>query len=131
LLNPKIAIAEGCAGYWVKHHQQMQGNYGRSQSRIVNQQHLEIFSNILGKLAANGQLLPKYKKAACTVLWPLAHWIAKDDIEKADEVVNWIYELDPDFKIPNKGILGFLYRNAGLKTTHKIMKARQLFKKHQ
>jgi len=128
LLNPVLAIAEGCAGYWVQHAQQMQGKYAGLQSQAANLQHLLIFRRILGQLETAGRLDEKYKKAACTVLWPLAHWIAKDRIADASALVKWIYELDPEFKIPDKGPLGLMYRKLGFKTTEKMLRLRRMAK---
>lgn len=128
LLNPVLAITEGCAGYWVQHSQQMQGKYAGLQSQAANWQHLLIFRRILGRLDADGRLEEKYKKAACTVLWPLAHWIAKDHIADALEVVKWIYELDPAFEIPERGSLGLMHRTFGFKATEKILRLRRIAK---
>jgi len=128
LLNPKMTIVDGCAGYWVQHGGQMQGNYDKLKNQAVNQQHLDIYKTILGKLDAEGRLLPRYKKAACTVLWPLAHWIAKEGIPAAERVVQWIYELDPEFKIPETGSLGAMYRKLGFTLTEKMLKLRRRVK---
>ncbi|HEY4196018.1 MAG TPA: glycosyltransferase family 2 protein [Mucilaginibacter sp.] len=125
LLNPQIALVDGCAGYWVQHDGQMQGNYDQLKNQAVNQQHLTIYKTILGKLAAEGRLLPTYKKAACTALWPLAHWIAKEDLPAAGYIVQWIYELDPEFRIPETGSLGVMYRKLGFTLTEKILKLRR------
>jgi glycosyltransferase involved in cell wall biosynthesis len=128
LLEPKIAMVEGCAGYWVKHPQQMQANYQGFKAQVTNWQHLGIYKKILGHLEETGKLTQARKNAACTVLWPLAHWIAKKHINEAAEVVNWIYELNPDFKIPEKGVLNLLYNKLGFKTTEKILSLRRLLK---
>jgi len=128
LLNPKMAITDGCAGYWVKHQQQMQANYNiGALEPVVNWQHLQIYKRILGKLEAQDRLTTKYKKAACTVLWPLAHWIAKYNTKEALSVVKWIYELNPEFKIPDGGLTGLLYKNIGVGLTQKLVKLRNLF----
>ncbi|HAL83996.1 MAG TPA: hypothetical protein DCO83_18600 [Mucilaginibacter sp.] len=128
LLEPKISLVGGCAGYWVKHPDQMQANYQGWKSQVTNWQHLNIYKNILGNLAQNGKLTQSRKNAACTVLWPLAHWIAKKHPKEALEVVNWIYELNPDFKIPGKGTINLLYNKLGFKTTEKILGIRRLIK---
>ncbi|HVW96641.1 MAG TPA: glycosyltransferase family 2 protein [Mucilaginibacter sp.] len=130
LLNPKMAIVEGNAGYWVQHGKQMQGNYSGLKSQAVNWQHLQIYKIILAKLNLQGRLTSAYKKAACTTLWPLAHWIAIYDIHTANNVVKWINQLDPDFEIPQKGVLGFLYKKIGFKGTEKLLRLRRalLFK---
>jgi glycosyltransferase involved in cell wall biosynthesis len=126
LLEPKIAFVEGCAGYWVKHNDQMQGNYSGLKSQVVNWQHLHIFKKILQKLQSQNRLHLKYKKAACTILWPLAHWIAIYNIKEAFEVVKWIYELNPEFNIPDKHLTGWLYKNIGFKHTEKLLKIRRV-----
>jgi len=128
LLNPKMAIVEGCAGYWVQHRQQMQGSYNGSNLETVNEQHLKIYQTILGELQTRGMLQPRYKKAACTVLWPLAHWIAKYDLPAATKLTKWIYKLDPRFKIPVYGILGFSYRQLGFNATEKLLRIRRWVK---
>lgn len=128
LLEPKISLVKGCAGYWVKHSEQMQSNYRGWKSQVTNWQHLNIFKIILGKLGENEKLTQSRKNAACSVLWPLAHWIAKDHLKEALEVVNWIYELNPDFKIPERGNLGLMYNKLGFKTTEQILGIRRLLK---
>lgn len=128
LLEPKIALVEGCAGYWVQHREQMQGNYTGWKSQVANWQHLHIYKRILGSLAAEGKLTQPRKDAACTVLWPLAHWIAKHHRREAQQVVDWIYELNPDFKVPEKGTLGVLYDKVGFTNTQKLLSIRRKLK---
>ncbi len=125
LLDPKLALVEGCAGYWVQHEQQMQGNYTGLKAQVTNWQHLNIYKRILGNLNNKGQLTHTRKKAACTILWPLAHWIAKQHLLEAKAVVNWIYELDPEFKIPEKGLLGMFYKTFGFAFTEEILQIRR------
>ncbi len=129
LLEPKISWVEGCAGYWVKHPEQMQANYRGWRSQVTNWQHLHIYKKILGSLAEEGKLTQSRKNAACTVLWPLAHWIARHHQNEAKEVVDWIYELNPGFEIPEKGILGFFYNNIGFKPTEKLLSIRRSLKR--
>jgi glycosyltransferase involved in cell wall biosynthesis len=128
LLEPKIVFVEGCAGYWVKHADQMQANYRGLKSQVTNWQHLNIYKKILGELSTEGKLTQARKNAACRVLWPLAHWIAINHRDEAQEVVNWIYELNPGFEIPGKGALNFFYNKFGFKTTEKILSTRRFFK---
>lgn len=125
LLNPSISLLKGCGGYWVQHSQQMQSRYDGMKAQVVNWQHLQIYRRILAKLEVQNKLTAEYKLAACTVLWPLAHWVAKDNIEQAVDIVNWIFELCPSFKIPETGSLGKLYRVFGFKTTERILKMRR------
>jgi glycosyltransferase involved in cell wall biosynthesis len=108
LLQPKIVLLEGCAGYW---------------------QHLQAFKKILEKLKAENRLLPVYKKAACTALWPLAHWIAKYDIGAGADVAKWVYDLEPAFEAPDKGLLGSMYKAIGFTRTEKLLRLRRAIKK--
>ncbi|QHS56334.1 glycosyltransferase family 2 protein [Mucilaginibacter sp. 14171R-50] len=128
LLKPEMAVLEGCAGYWVQHQQQMQGNYNHTRMQAVNAQHLGIYQKILAELDSKGQLKPEYKKAACTVLWPLAHWIAKYDIAAANRVIKWLYELDPEFNIPERGLLGMMYSKLGFNITEGLLRVRRIIK---
>jgi glycosyltransferase involved in cell wall biosynthesis len=128
LLEPKTLYVDGCAGYWVQHPNQMQANYLGLRSQVTNWQHLNIYKNILGRLATNGQLTEARKKAACTVLWPLAHWVAKTSVSDALEIVEWVYELDPGFVIPERGALGSLYKILGFKTTERLLRLRRSLK---
>lgn len=128
LLFPKIAKTDGCMGYWVAHPSQMQGNYVGFKAQVTNWQHLNLFKRILSQLAAINELTDKRKAAACSILWPLAHWIAKEHLQEANDVVTWIYELNPGFTIPEKGILGFLYKKMGFKKTEQLLKLRRILK---
>ncbi len=125
LLFPKMEIVDGCAGYWVKHKSQMQGNYIGFKSQVVNWQHLNIYKKILGELSARQKLTTSYKNAACTVLWPLAHWIAIKHLPEAKELVKWIYKLNPHFKNPETGILGIVYKKLGFTLTERLLRIRR------
>jgi hypothetical protein len=125
LLNPAMAIVDGCAGYWVQHKQQMQGNYSGFRAQVANWQHLHIYKKILASLEAEGRLSGLYKKTACTVMWPLAHWIAIEHLNAAKEVVKWIYELNPEFIPPENGILGIFYQKLGFANTERLLKFRR------
>jgi hypothetical protein len=95
----------------------------------VNWQHLQAFKKILEKLKAENRLLPVYKKAACTALWPLAHWIAKYDIGAGADVAKWVYDLEPAFEAPDKGLLGSMYKAIGFTRTEKLLRLRRAIKK--
>ncbi|PJJ79455.1 glycosyltransferase family 2 protein [Mucilaginibacter auburnensis] len=125
LLNPKIAFVNVCAGYWTKHSTQMQGNYSGLKAQVANWQQLTLFKKILSALESSGELTDARKKAACTVLWPLAHWIAIHHLTEAVEVVKWIHQLDPNFQPPEQGMLGKLYKKLGFKNAEKILKLRR------
>jgi glycosyltransferase involved in cell wall biosynthesis len=125
LLTPRIEFVNGCAGYWVQHSSQMQANYNGIQSQVTNWQHLTLLKRIIYNLESTGRLTEPRKKAVCTVLWPLAHWMAIDFLDDATKVVDWIFTLDPDFKIPNKQPLRGLYKTLGFKRTELLLKTRR------
>jgi glycosyltransferase involved in cell wall biosynthesis len=125
LLSPSLAHVPGCAGYWVKHEQQMQGNYRGLKFTTTNWQHLNIYKRILGELARRGELTIRRRKAACKVLWPLAHWIALTHPEEASEVADWIYQLNPDFRPSEPGLLGQLYRHLDFSATERLLSLRR------
>ncbi|OLP17818.1 hypothetical protein BST81_12180 [Leptolyngbya sp. 'hensonii'] len=125
LLHPKLAYVPGCAGYWVRHGQQLQANYRGMQSVTANGQHLELYKRILGILAERHELTPRRRRAACQVLWPLAHGIAYTHPTEAREVADWIYTLDPTFHPPEPGMLGRLYDRLGFQTTETILRFRR------
>lgn len=128
LLDPKIEFVPSCAGYWVQHKDQMQANYQGLRSQVTNWQHLNLYKRILNELESTNRLTPARRKAACTILWPLAHWIAINFPKEAAEVVDWIYELDPDFEIPQKGTLGKLYKTLGFNKTERLLRLRRSVK---
>ena len=125
LLNPVMAIVDGCAGYWVQHKQQMQANYLGFKAQVANWQHLHIYKKIFARLEAEGRLTDSYKKAACTVLWPLAHWIAIEHLNAAKEVVQWVFELNPEFIPPESGVLGAFYQKLGFANTERLLMFRR------
>ena len=128
LLNPKVDYLQVNAGFWVKHSSQMQANYKGMKSTTTNWQHLNIYKKIALLLEEQGQLTLKRKQAISYSLWPLAHWIAKTNLHEAQKVYEWIVELNPQFDIPEKGLLRWLYRNAGFASTEKILFIRRVFK---
>jgi glycosyltransferase involved in cell wall biosynthesis len=91
----------------------------------TNIQHLFIYRQILSLLEHRGELTLRRKRAAINVLWPLAHWIARTHLADAREVVEWIHRLDPDFRPPESGMLGALYRHLGFAVTERLLSARR------
>ncbi|HWD89995.1 MAG TPA: glycosyltransferase family 2 protein [Mucilaginibacter sp.] len=86
---------------------------------------LNIYKKCFNNLEADEPLSQRYKNAACNKLWPLAHWIAINFPKDGIGVAEWVFELNPDFQIPEKGILGRLYKNIGFKATEKILRLRR------
>jgi glycosyltransferase involved in cell wall biosynthesis len=91
----------------------------------TNLQHLTLYRKILATLESRNELTKRRKDAACKVLWPLAHWIAYSHPDEACEVADWVFKLDPEFRIPESGALGMLYRHLGFRTTEKLLRFRR------
>jgi hypothetical protein len=89
-------------------------------------QHLYIFRHILSLLESRGELTERRKRAPTKVLWSLAHRMAHSHLTDAGELVDWIYELDPGFEVPEEGILGFLYRRLGFRETKRLINLRRV-----
>lgn len=125
LKNPKVSIHQE---YALLHRVHTQGRLqftSASNYVIQNSQHLKIYQKILGQLANNNSSSQRRKDAGLPVLWALAHWIAKYDLKEAVSVVDWIFELNPNFNPPEKGMLGKLYRTLGFNRTEKILSLRR------
>ncbi|MEP6611844.1 MAG: glycosyltransferase family 2 protein [Mucilaginibacter sp.] len=128
LKNPIIAVHQGIAlAHRLAHRDRLQVTNG-VMHQIQNNQHLMLYKKILNQLAGENRLTTRRINAATKVLWPLAHWIAIYDLAEAQKVVKWIYELDPEFSIPEKGALGFFYNRAGFTVTEKLLRIRRFFK---
>lgn len=124
--HPKLAI---CPTPTLCHRHHSKGRLqfkGSLRGVGTNIQHLYIYRQILKLLEQRGELTARRKKAACKILWPLAHWIAYTHLEEGCEVADWIFELDPDFQIPESGMLGRMYRGLGFPRTEQILALRRL-----
>jgi glycosyltransferase involved in cell wall biosynthesis len=129
LKHPKISIHNGFALLHTQHKSsRLQRNSGMQQT-VQNFQHLNIYKTIFAQLQQNGELTVRRIKASETVLWPLCHWIARDNINEAASLLKWIVDLDPDFKIPDGGLLGSMYRKLGFKLTEQLLMARRKIKR--
>jgi glycosyltransferase involved in cell wall biosynthesis len=126
ILNPIVVIYDK-SGLLHRVHSKsrLQINKGLQES-VQHFQQWMLFKFAFQLLEKSQQLTPRRKAAISQSLWPLAHWIAKTHLVEACEIVKWIYELNPNFHIPQKGILGFFYKNLGFKKTEKILKVRRL-----
>lgn len=121
LLEPKISFVEGCAGYWVKHNNQMNTSYNGLSSQAANYQHLNIYKKIVARLSEANDLTVSRKIAVAESLFSLAEWIARSDLKTSVQIINWIKELNPNFKIHRKDIIGKLYAFFGFNFTHKLL----------
>ena len=126
--NPKISVHNGFGLLHRVHTNMRLQNTSEINKNIQNIQHLNIYKKIISRLSIAEQLNERRINASIKVLWPLAHWIAITHINEANKVVKWIYELNPNFSIPNKGLLGYLYNKMGFKTTEYILRLRRQFR---
>jgi glycosyltransferase involved in cell wall biosynthesis len=126
LQNPKISVVPGCCGYWVQHRTQMQRSYPGIQGVAAHWQLLSIFRRILRELDVRGELTLRRRRAACRVLWPLAHWIAYTHLQEAADLAEWIFSLDPNFHVPERGLLGVMYKTLGFRATERVLRLRRM-----
>lgn len=127
IANPVVSICSKPT-FCHRQHSQSRLQFPKGmRTTATNLQHLTIYKKCLGKLAAKGELSTRRAKAACKILWTLAHWIANTNLTEACEVVDWIYQLDPNFQPPSDGLLGKLYTYLGFEKTEKILKSRRTF----
>ena len=125
LKSPIVAVHRGAALlHRIKHLDRLQVTDGLKQC-TQNWQHLNIYKRVLAELERTDHLTQRRKNAACTVLWPLAHWIAIDHPGEAAAVADWIYQLNPDFQPPEKGLLGSLYKKFGFRNTERLLRLRR------
>ena len=125
LKEPKIAVLNEPA-LCHAHHDKGRLQFQKSVAlACTNYQHVLIYRNILKQLADTGRLTQRRIDASIKILWPLAHWVAKDFLEEGVKIMEWINQLDPAFKPPGSGPLGWLYRNIGFKQTEKLLNIRR------
>jgi glycosyltransferase involved in cell wall biosynthesis len=127
LKKPAVAF-DDLPGFVHRHHDQDRLQHVNGLTRALShyQQRL-IFKRILRQLEDRGELTTRRARAASKTLWPLAHWIAFTDLNEACEVEAWIRRINPEFKVPEAGALGLLYRQLGFRKTEKILAARRMF----
>ncbi len=125
LKNPKIAYINTSTLAHRTHSKERLQNVNGLSNSFNNLALLKIFKTSLATLTEQNQLTQRRKNAACNILWPLAHDIGIHHINEATAVAKWIFELNPNFNIPQKGLLGFLYKILGFKRTEKILKFRR------
>lgn len=125
LTHPKVAI-HFQPTLCHRHHTNNRMQITQGMRNVVsNFQHLTIYKKCLSRLAAQGELTPRRKRAASLGIWYLAHWIARTHLNEACEVVDWVYCLNPDFRPPESGLLGWLYVHLGFHHTEKILQFRR------
>ncbi len=128
LKEPAVAIyQEPALLHRVTHTDRLQESSGL-KTQVQNFQHLNLYKYIIKQLQQSGKLTTRRINAALNKLWPLYRWIAKNNLTDAKAVLAWLYELKPDFVIPEKGYLGVMYRNLGSNGTEKLLQARRFLK---
>ena len=127
MAKPKVAVYDQPTFGWRHHTQNRLQFQNGPRSVVTNYQHLQIYRKALTLLEAQGELTLRRKKAAARALWPLAHWIAYTHLDEACEVADWIFKLDPNFQVPEAGMLGKLYRGIGFRRTERVLAFRRKF----
>src|ERR1700730_1841370 len=96
------------------------------RAAVTNFQHEKIYRRILNELDQRGELTDRRKQAAANILWALAHRIAYSHLDEARDLADFVFNLNPTFRIPERGLLGSLYRNLGFGTTEVMLRFRRL-----
>jgi hypothetical protein len=127
LRNPQIAVCSMptlCYRQHTKDRLQFQGGLRGVGTNI---QQLYIYRQILHLLDQRNDLTPRRRRAASKILWPLARWTTYSNPNEACEVSEWVFNLDPEFRSPEKGLLGVLYRRIGFRKTELLSRLRRNF----
>ena len=125
LRHPKIAVC-GTPTLCHRHHGQGRLQFqGGFRGDGTNLQHFYIYKQVLTLLEERGELTQRRKKAAALIIWLLAHWIGYSHLEEACEAAEWVHRLDPQFSVPESGLLGALYRRLGFRSTERLLRMRR------
>ncbi len=125
LRHPRITI---CAAPTLCHRHHEKGRlqfHGALRGVGTNLQFLYIYRQVLRMLEETGELTNRRKKAAVKILWPLAHRIAYSHPQEACNLVDWIFKLDREFRVPEPGLLGSVYRTLGFRRTEELLAVRR------
>ena len=125
LRHPRIVV---CSTTTLCHRQHTKDRLqfrGALRAVGTNIQHFYIYRQILRLLGQRDELTPRRRKAACRVLWPLAHWMAYSHLNEACEIAEWVFNLNPEFHVPERGLLGLLYRRIGFRKTELLLRLRR------
>jgi glycosyltransferase involved in cell wall biosynthesis len=127
LRHPRIAV---CSTPTLCHRQHRKNRLqfrGALRGVGTHIQQLYIYRQILRLLDQRGELNPRRRRAASKILWPLAHWTAYSHLDEACEIAEWVSNLDPEFRPPENGLLGVLYRRVGFRKTEFLLRLRRNF----
>lgn len=126
LKHPRVSV---CAepSVCVRHHTKGRLQFhGALRGTGTHLQHLYIYRQIIRLLEDGGELSERRRRAAAKILWPLAHQIGYTHLAEATEVAAWLFELYPDFEVPQQGLLGGMYRHLGFRKTEQLLLLRRL-----
>ena len=87
--------------------------------------YLQMYRRILAELEQRGDLTSRRARVAAKMLWPVAHQLAYTHVAEGARVARWVRELDPDFRIPDRGLLGVMYARLGFVPTERILRVRR------
>jgi glycosyltransferase involved in cell wall biosynthesis len=125
LRHPKLAE---CSKPTLCHRHHNKGRlqfHGALRGTGIDIQHLYIYKRILALLERRNEMNVRRKRVFAKVFWPLAHSIARIDLDDASELAKWVFELDPDFVPLESGLLGRLYRTLGFRNTERVLRLRR------
>ena len=99
-----------------------------SETVPVHLAELKIYKKVYRLLADRGEMNDRRGRAStASRLWPLAHQIARYDLDEATRVFNMIRELDPAFRVPGSGFLPQLYNTLGFRSAAILLNIRRFF----
>jgi glycosyltransferase involved in cell wall biosynthesis len=126
LRHPRLASYHGTVLVH-RHHDR-----GRLQAPVTRQAEIPIvraenaiYTKVMATLRERNELTERRKRALAGLLWPLAHRMARHDLEEAAGMVREVYRLDPAFEIPGTGLLPTLYRRLGFRFVSLLLRARR------
>jgi glycosyltransferase involved in cell wall biosynthesis len=118
---PKVSICqESCFIHRLHARGRLQVSHGLDTS-VKNWAHFQVYRKAASLLEELGQFTPRRRRAMARVLWSVAHRMAYSHVDDACELVDWIYHLDPDFVVPENGVLGVAYRRLGFRNTERLI----------
>jgi glycosyltransferase involved in cell wall biosynthesis len=127
LKHPRIAVWDKMA-FVHRHHAHGRLQMPRAAEVVpTHLAELNIYKKFYRLLADRGEMNARRGRAATVRrLWPLAHQIARYDLDEATRLFDWIRELDPAFKVPGSGFLPRLYETLGFRRAAIVLRARRL-----
>jgi glycosyltransferase involved in cell wall biosynthesis len=126
LKHPRIAVWDRFA---LVHRHHARGRLqmpSASETVPVHLAELKIYKKVYRLLADRGEMNARRGKASTAGrLWPLAHQIARYDLDEATRVFEMIRDLDPTFTVPGSGFLPRLYNTMGFRKAAILLRIRR------